>query len=315
MWGWRIRWRWCWPTRRSRRRNSSAGRRRGFPMAEAAIYIATAPQEQQHDYCDRRRAGRCRIGPHAGGAGAFARCALPGRQTAGPWRGLQIRSRSSRTFCGAGLSGRATGLLRADRSGRGKENSERIEKWRAARRGKSLRASNELRFEPQSHPREFRRCHRQEKSAATNAAGIGRTNRAPTGDASHAAVTLLSQQESWRAAGSVLFYAPLGNELDIWPAVALALVGGKVVCLPRFDESTQSYVACRVEDLQADLREGRYGIREPLQRCNALALNRLDFALVPWRSFRFTWTPARPRQRVFRPVAGGHERENVRSCV
>ena len=105
------------------------------------------------------------------------------------------------------------------------------------------------------------------------------------GDASHAAITLLSQQESWRAAGSVLFYAPLGNELDVWPAVALALVGGKVVCLPRFDESTQSYVACRVEDLQADLREGRYGIQEPLPRCNALALNRLDFALVPGVAF------------------------------
>lgn len=104
-------------------------------------------------------------------------------------------------------------------------------------------------------------------------------------DDSKGAVVLLNQQESWRAAGSVLFYAPLGNELDIWPAVSLALAADKMVSLPRFDESTQRYVICRVEDPRADLQAGRYGVREPHPRCEVVALNRLDFALVPGVAF------------------------------
>ena len=104
-------------------------------------------------------------------------------------------------------------------------------------------------------------------------------------EASNRAVALLQQQESWRAARAVLFYAPIRNELDIWPALGVAMQEGKLVCLPRFDGSTQTYVACRVEDPQADLQEGRYGIREPHQGCEAVALNRLDFALVPGVAF------------------------------
>ncbi len=104
-------------------------------------------------------------------------------------------------------------------------------------------------------------------------------------EASNRAVALLQQQETWRAASAVLFYAPIRNELDIWPAVAVAIQEGKLVSLPRFDDSTQTYIVCRVEDPQADLQAGRYGIREPRQGCEAVALNRLDFALVPGVAF------------------------------
>ena len=104
-------------------------------------------------------------------------------------------------------------------------------------------------------------------------------------EASTRAVELLQHQEAWRAARCVLFYAPIRNELDVWPALVVAVQEGKRVCLPRFDDSTQTYVACRVEDPQADLREGRYGIREPRPGCESVALNRLDFALVPGVAF------------------------------
>jgi len=113
-------------------------------------------------------------------------------------------------------------------------------------------------------------------------AGLTESQRA---EASSRAVALLQQQETWRAARAVLFYAPIRNELDIWPAVAVAMQEGKLVCLPRFDDSIQTYIACRVEDPQADLQAGRYGVREPRQGCEAVALNRLDFALVPGVAF------------------------------
>jgi 5-formyltetrahydrofolate cyclo-ligase len=104
-------------------------------------------------------------------------------------------------------------------------------------------------------------------------------------EAAKCALALLRQQETWRTARCVLFYAPIRNELDIWPALVIAVQEGKLVCLPRFDNSTQRYVACRVENPQEDLQEGRYGIREPRPGCELVALNRLDFALVPGVAF------------------------------
>ncbi|HTL18756.1 MAG TPA: 5-formyltetrahydrofolate cyclo-ligase [Patescibacteria group bacterium] len=99
------------------------------------------------------------------------------------------------------------------------------------------------------------------------------------------AVSLLREQTAWRKAQSVLLYAPVKSELDVWPLVEEALAEGKVISLPRFDEANSGYVACRVADLKTDLQTGRYGIREPGQRCEKVALNRLDFILVPGVAF------------------------------
>lgn len=103
--------------------------------------------------------------------------------------------------------------------------------------------------------------------------------------ASKQVVLLLSHQESWRRARSILFYAPIKNELDVWPLVVSALEAGKLVSLPRFNVSTQSYVACRVREELADIAPGLYGIPEPRAHCEPVALNQLDFALVPGVAF------------------------------
>jgi 5-formyltetrahydrofolate cyclo-ligase len=113
-------------------------------------------------------------------------------------------------------------------------------------------------------------------------AGLTESRRA---EVSNQALELLQRQETWRVARSVLFYAPILNELDIWPLVAVAVQERKLVSLPRFDSSTQTYVACRVLDPKADLQAGRYGIREPRPGCEPVALNRLDFVLVPGVAF------------------------------
>src|SRR5439155_4126848 len=103
--------------------------------------------------------------------------------------------------------------------------------------------------------------------------------------ASARARDLLEQQTIWKNAGSILFYAPLAEEMDIWPLVAKAQADGKTVSLPRFIGSTNSYIACQVQKLATDLRPGHLGIREPAEHCAEIGLNRLDLILVPEIAF------------------------------
>ena len=49
----------------------------------------------------------------------------------------------------------------------------------------------------------------------------------------------LKEQAIWKNAGSVLFFAPLPDELDVWPLLEDALAGGKIAALPRFDSGRQ----------------------------------------------------------------------------
>ncbi len=60
----------------------------------------------------------------------------------------------------------------------------------------------------------------------------------------------LKEQAIWKNAGSVLFFAPLPDELDVWPLLEEALAGGKIAALPRFDSAGNGYVACRVKNLR-----------------------------------------------------------------
>lgn len=95
----------------------------------------------------------------------------------------------------------------------------------------------------------------------------------------------LRQQLIWQSAGSLLFFAPLPGEPDVWPLLQEALRSGRTVALPRFSAPTKNYEACVVRDLAADLVIGQFGIREPAIGCAELPLNRLDLALVPGVAF------------------------------
>ena len=121
---------------------------------------------------------------------------------------------------------------------------------------------------------------------------------------------MLEQQAVWKQAKRVLFYAPLPVELDVWPLFEDAVRAGKEACLPRFagekplkrfqdrpagahtplkrgvnENRGQYYVACAVRDLGKDLKAGQFGIREPVEGCAEVPLNRLDFVLVPGIAF------------------------------
>jgi 5-formyltetrahydrofolate cyclo-ligase len=103
--------------------------------------------------------------------------------------------------------------------------------------------------------------------------------------ASAQARRLLKDQPLWKAARSVLFFAPLPEEVDIWPLLAEALSGGKKVGLPRFVAETRAYEACQIHDPGVDLQTGHFGIREPRFGCARLPSNRLDLILVPGLAF------------------------------
>jgi 5-formyltetrahydrofolate cyclo-ligase len=99
------------------------------------------------------------------------------------------------------------------------------------------------------------------------------------------ACALLSKQALWQKARSILFYAPLPEELDLWPLLRDSLAAGKVVALPRFDPGTKQYRACRIRNLASDLVRGHFGIHEPAAHCAGRELNRFDLVLVPGVAF------------------------------
>ena len=95
----------------------------------------------------------------------------------------------------------------------------------------------------------------------------------------------LKQQTVWRNAKSILFFAPLREEVDVWPLLVSTRSAGRKVALPRFDAASGGYVACQIENLQRDLVFGKFGIREPALHCPAIPAASVDLILVPAAAF------------------------------
>ena len=95
----------------------------------------------------------------------------------------------------------------------------------------------------------------------------------------------LNAADYWQSAKSVLFFAPLPGEPDIWPLLEFALHEGKLAALPYFDAEQNAYLARRITNPLADVRPGKFGIREPGASCTVVPLNQLDLTLVPGVAF------------------------------
>jgi 5-formyltetrahydrofolate cyclo-ligase len=95
----------------------------------------------------------------------------------------------------------------------------------------------------------------------------------------------LKEQAIWKNAGAVLFFAPLPDELDLWPLLEAALAAGKIAALSRFNPAAKSYIACRVQNVRSEIVTGEFGIREPAARCAEIPLKRHDLILVPGVAF------------------------------
>ncbi len=128
----------------------------------------------------------------------------------------------------------------------------------------------------------------REAKRALRAEVCAELERIPAGErvtASAQARALLREQVLWKSAQSVLLFAPLPEELDIWPLLTEALSAGKRVALPRFVAETRTYEARQIQDPSLDLQTGHFGIREPRGDCARLPSNRLDLILVPGLAF------------------------------
>jgi len=95
----------------------------------------------------------------------------------------------------------------------------------------------------------------------------------------------LRKQPVWDQARSVLLFAPMAAEPDLWPLLAEALAAGKTAALPRYHPAEKKYVAGRVQNLQSDIVSGAFGIREPGPHCPELPPDQFDLILAPGLAF------------------------------
>lgn len=95
----------------------------------------------------------------------------------------------------------------------------------------------------------------------------------------------LKAQPLFQTARSILFFAPLPEEPDLWPLLNETLAGKTMVALPCFDPDNEIYHPRRVTDLHVEILSGKFGIREPAETCIAIPPNDLDLVLVPGVAF------------------------------
>jgi 5-formyltetrahydrofolate cyclo-ligase len=95
----------------------------------------------------------------------------------------------------------------------------------------------------------------------------------------------LTEQSFWKNAATILFFAPLPDEADVWPLLEKMVAGEKIIALPRFDPADQIYTAGRVQNPRTEIGTGQFGIREPKAACAEIVLSRLDLILVPGVAF------------------------------
>ena len=91
--------------------------------------------------------------------------------------------------------------------------------------------------------------------------------------------------DAWREARCVLGYLSFGSEIDTAALVGEVLAAGKTLCLPRVVRGERELAVQRVADLERDVQPGVFGIREPREACAPVALDAIDFVLVPGVAF------------------------------
>ena len=87
------------------------------------------------------------------------------------------------------------------------------------------------------------------------------------------------------SAHTILFFAPLPDELDVWPMLELSLALGVNCALPFFDAEKKTYGTKLLKNLATDIVTGKFGVREPAAGCAEIPLNQFDLILVPGVAF------------------------------
>jgi 5-formyltetrahydrofolate cyclo-ligase len=87
------------------------------------------------------------------------------------------------------------------------------------------------------------------------------------------------------SAHTILFFAPLPDELDVWPMLEMSLALETNCALPFFDAEKNTYGAKLLKTLATDIVIGKFGVREPAASCVEIPLNQFDLVLVPGMAF------------------------------
>jgi 5-formyltetrahydrofolate cyclo-ligase len=87
------------------------------------------------------------------------------------------------------------------------------------------------------------------------------------------------------SAHTILFFAPLPDELDVWPVLEMSLALGVNCALPFFDPEKKTYGARQLQKLATDIIAGKFGVREPAASCVEIPLDQFDLILVPGMAF------------------------------
>lgn len=87
-----------------------------------------------------------------------------------------------------------------------------------------------------------------------------------------------------RAAKEILLYAPLPDEVDVWPAFHALKAAGKRILLPKCLPGERGLLRIKIRNLERDLAPGALGILEPKSNRGASS-GELDVVIVPGRAF------------------------------
>ena len=103
--------------------------------------------------------------------------------------------------------------------------------------------------------------------------------------ASQAITARIAALDTYRAARVVLLTLPFRSEWDETLLVRHAIEAGKTVAAPRVDRSARMLRPLQILDLDRDIEAGYRGIPEPRSHCAAIALETVDWVLVPGLAF------------------------------
>ena len=97
----------------------------------------------------------------------------------------------------------------------------------------------------------------------------------------------IAEMAPYRSAKMVLAYMNFGAEFESEALVRKVLAGGKALLLPKVNPAMRELELYRVEDVDAQLAPGAYGIREPIvERCiRQDVLEEIEFILMPGVAF------------------------------
>jgi 5-formyltetrahydrofolate cyclo-ligase len=87
------------------------------------------------------------------------------------------------------------------------------------------------------------------------------------------------------SASAILFFAPLPDELDVWPLLEESIALGTTCALPFFDADKQHYGARQIKNPTREIVTGKFGVREPAPGCEEIPLEKFNLILVPGVAF------------------------------